>query len=375
MAAPDPASRRRTLARAGAVLGFWTLVGLASAVQATVMGRLAGRPETLSGELLGSLPGWLFWAAATPAIVLLGRRWRFDRGHRVRPALLHGAASLVAVLLHAGWVLGILAALGGMNQVDETPGQIFRLLVFSRLYLDVLIYGAILGVSYAFEYHGRYRERELKASRLETALARARLDALRMQLNPHFLFNALNAVSAQARAGRSAAAVTMLGGLGDLLRYALDTGEERLVPLWREIAFLDRYLDIERVRFADRLAVEVDVPAEVREARVPPLLLQPLVENAVRHGIAPREGPGRIEVLARREDGRLVLVVRDDGVGMDGEGEGRETSTSRSAGVGLANARARLAALWGDAARLTVARRAEGGVEAVIEMPWTEGAP
>jgi LytS/YehU family sensor histidine kinase len=275
----------------------------------------------------------------------------------------HVVAAVAATLLHVGWLILVFRWSGVFDGMTGTMGEMFRILALSRFYLDLLTYFAILGGAYAFDYHDRLGERELRASRLETQLARARLDALRMQLNPHFLFNALHAVTAQVRAGRGPAAVTMLGGLGDLLRYALDTDGEPLVPLWRELAFLDRYLDIERVRFADRLRVEVNVPAELREGWVPPLLLQPLVENAVRHGIAPREGPGRIEVAAERMDDRLALTVRDDGVGL---GAGSVPGT----GVGLANARARLAELYGDGWELEVADRAGGGVEVRVTIPW-----
>ncbi len=351
------------------MLAFWTLVGLASAVQSHVGAALEGRPVSVWTSMLRSVPVWWFWVPVTPGVAWLGRRFRLERGRWPTAVLVHVAAGIGATLLHAVWLLAVFHWSGVFDGMTETLGEMFRLFLLSRLYLDLLTYFAILGGAYAFEYHDRFVERELRASRLETQLARARLDALRMQLNPHFLFNALNAVSAQVRAGRNAAAVTMIGGLGDLLRYALDTDEEPLVPLWRELAFLDRYLDIERVRFADRLSVAVDVPAELREALVPPLLLQPLVENAVRHGIARRDLPGRIEVLAGRRDGRLVLTVRDDGVGLAGSPPGGGT------GVGLANARARLAALYGEGWTLEVDERPEGGVEVVVEVPWREEEP
>jgi LytS/YehU family sensor histidine kinase len=188
-----------------------------------------------------------------------------------------------------------------------------------------------------------------------------------MQLNPHFLFNALNAVAAQVRGGRPDAAVTMLGGLGDLLRYALESSDELLVPLWQELAFLDRYLEIERVRFEDRLEVRVHVPAELHDALVPALLLQPLVENAVRHGIAPRDASGRVEVEAHRDADDLVVAVRDDGVGL---GAGDRAAGKTAAGVGLTNTRARLEQLFGDRYALVIAARAGGGVEVEVRVPW-----
>lgn len=369
MTDPDDTPRRRTLLRAAAVLGFWTLVGLASAVQSQVAASFEGYDVGVWTSITRSVPVWWFWALATPAIAFLGRRFPLEGGAWPLsiPVHLAGAAALTA--LHAVWLVVLFRELGMGGEMGESGWEFFRILLLSRLYLDLLTYAATLGGVYAIDYHDKFREREVRASRLETALARARVDALRMQLNPHFLFNALNAVAAQVRADRGPAAVTMLGGLGDLLRYALDIGEEPVVPLWRELAFLDRYLDIERVRFADRLTVEVDVPEDLRDALVPPLLLQPLVENAVRHGIAPREAPGRIDVAARRVDGRLVLVVRDDGLGL---GKGADAPSS---GVGLANARERLSELYGDRGRLDVAPREKGGVEVVVEIPWEEARP
>ncbi|MGH7565735.1 MAG: sensor histidine kinase, partial [Gemmatimonadota bacterium] len=317
-------------------------------------------------SILRSVPVWWFWIPATAAIAWLGRRARLERGAWGRAVVVHLGASVAATALHAVWLLSVFSLLGVTAQMTETTGEFLRILFLSRLYLDVLTYWAVLGGTYAFDYHDRYRERELRASRLEAQLARARLDALRMQLNPHFLFNALNAVAAQVRGGRSTAAVTMLGGLGDLLRYALESGQEPLVPLWQELAFLDRYLEIERVRFEDRLNVEVRVPAELHDARVPPLMLQPLVENAVRHGIAPREAPGRVEVEAHRDAGDLVVVVRDDGVGL---GTARRAGEA-ALGVGLANTRARLEELFGDRHLLEIAERPGGGVEVEVRVPW-----
>ena len=362
-----PDTRKRNRLRAAVVFLFWTLVGLASAAQSHVTAAMEGSPAPFWLSMLRSVPVWWFWVPATPAIAWLGRRARVERGGWPRAVIVHLGASVVATLLHAVWLLGLFTLLGVTAQMTETRMEFLRILFLSRLYLDVLTYWAVLGGAYAFEYHDRYRERELRASRLEVQLARARLDALRMQLNPHFLFNALNAVAAQVRGGRPDAAVTMLGGLGDLLRYALESSDELLVPLWQELAFLERYLEIERVRFEDRLEVRVHVPAELHDALVPALLLQPLVENAVRHGIAPRDASGRVEVEAHRDADDLVVAVRDDGVGL---GAGDRAAGKTAAGVGLTNTRARLEQLFGDRYALVIAARAGGGVEVEVRVPW-----
>lgn len=358
------ASPTRTRAtRALAVLGGFALVALASAIQVHLLAQVEGRESGLGRALLTAAPPWIYWAMVTPLVAWWTRKlrdsgrgwWAIGTGHLV--------AALVAGAGQALVLGGSLHLFGFTAQMTETVGEFFRLIFVSRLYLTVLVYGVIVGAVTAVDYRAQVRERDLRAARLETQLTRARLDVLRMQLNPHFLFNTLNAVSAQVRAGRGEAAVSMLGGLGDLLRYALDAGDEPVVPLWRERAFLERYAEIERVRFSDRLELSIDLPDDLAEVRVPPLLLQPLVENAVRHGIAPRDAPGRVEVEARCEGSRLVLVVRDDGLGLSGQQE---------AGIGLGTTRARLEELYPGDHRFTVQERSTGGVEVRVEIPLQE---
>ena len=352
--------------RALAILAFWTLIGLGSALQMHVGEASYGRGVTITVSLLRTLPVWLFWAPVTPIVAWLARRFRLERGRRAAAIGVHLAAAIAASALHALFLAWFFDVAGLMEGFDERLGEMLKMMFVSRLYLDLLTYVAILGVVYAIEYHDRFRERDVRASRLEAQLTRARLDALRMQLNPHFLFNALNAVAAEVRVRRNDEAITMLVGLSDLLRYALDADEEARVPLWKELAFLERYVDIERVRFADRLRVDVDVPAELRDVRVPPLLLQPLVENAIRHGIGPRDAPGRVEVRARARDGSIVFTVRDDGVGLRGDA---------AAGIGLANVRERLTGLYGDRHNIELRERTEGGVEVTVVLPYEDAAP
>lgn len=340
------------------------LIGLGYGLQIHFAEASAGRGVSVGTSLLRTLPVWLFWAPMTPLIAWLGRRFRVERRRWMGTVAVHVLAGVVATVLHALWLVLAFGLSGVLEGVTERAGEMLRMMIVSRLYLDVLTYWAILGGAYAFEYADRFRERDLKATRLESQLTRARLDALRMQLNPHFLFNALNAVASEVRVQRNEEAIGMLVGLSDLLRYALDSDEEPLVPLWKELAFLQRYIDIERARFADRLVVEVDVPLDLHEARVPPLLLQPLVENAIRHGIAPRDASGRIHVSGHAADGRLTLVVRDNGVGLRNRGAAEEQS-----GLGLANVRERLAELYGERQRFVVHAREGGGVEAIVEIP------
>jgi LytS/YehU family sensor histidine kinase len=231
------------------------------------------------------------------------------------------------------------------------------------LEVTVLIYFAILGLVYAIEYYRRYVRGTVHASRLEAELAKAQLQSLRTQLQPHFLFNTLHAISSlmdeDVRAARR-----MIARLADLLRTTLDTGDQQEVTLLRELETLQLYPDIERERFSDRLRIELDVRPDVLEARVPSLLLQPLVENAVRHGIAPLQRGGRIIVSAAREAGRLSLTVEDDGAGALGAGAPRE-------GVGLRNTRARLERLYPDTHDLTIDRPSAGGFRVQVLIPFT----
>ncbi|MEQ9569770.1 MAG: histidine kinase, partial [Longimicrobiales bacterium] len=232
------------MVRALSVLGFWTLVGLLSGLQSTILGRMEGQDVSLLLGAFRAVPPWWFWALATPAVGWMARRFPLEGGHWPASLAAHVGGALVATALHALWVGAFFLAIGATAAMTETIPEYLRLIFVSRLYLDLLTYAAVLGAVYAFDYHDRFQERRLRASRLEAQLATARLDALRMQLNPHFLFNTLNTVAAQVRAGRAGVATSMLSGLGELLRYVLDSDQGALVPLGQERAFLERYLEI-----------------------------------------------------------------------------------------------------------------------------------
>jgi LytS/YehU family sensor histidine kinase len=223
------------------------------------------------------------------------------------------------------------------------------------------MYFAMLVGFQAFAYFAEVREREIQVSRLVAQLAEARLDALRQQLNPHFLFNSLNAITVLVRERNTRAATRVLELLSDLLRQVLRPEQPREVPLSQELQFVEQYLAIERVRFPDRLRVELMIESEVRNALVPIFLLQPLVENAIRHGVTRRVDAGRIAISARREGEMVHLSIRDDGVGID---------EHRSDGVGLSNTRERLRTLYGEQAILAITALPERGTEVSIAMPY-----
>jgi sensor histidine kinase YesM len=215
-----------------------------------------------------------------------------------------------------------------------------------------------------WHYYQRYRERELQAAELGRELVEARLDALRLQLNPHFLFNTLHAISALIHEDPEAAD-RMVARLSDLLRLSLDQSKPQEVPLSEEIAFLDRYLEIELTRFGDRLKIEKQIAAEAQDALVPFLLLQPLVENAIRHGIEPREETGHVAISAQRNNGVLELRISDDGAGLSGA-----AAAGAREGIGLSNTRSRLQHLYGTEFKFELAELAHGGLEARISIPY-----
>jgi LytS/YehU family sensor histidine kinase len=229
---------------------------------------------------------------------------------------------------------------------------------------DLLVYGVVIGACYAFDYYRKYREREFIASRLETQLAQAQLDSLRMQLHPHFLFNTLNSIVGLVRDNKNAAAVTMLVGLSDLLRHALDHSERHEVELRDELNFIKLYLKIQEMRFSDRLEIEFDIDPATTKALVPNLILQPLAENALRHGIARSADAGLVGISSAIAGGHLRLSVYDNGAGLSDDWQ-----IKSGTGIGLANTVARLQQLYDDNHQFDIRNRDGGGVEVVILMP------
>jgi two-component system LytT family sensor kinase len=308
---------------------------------------------------------WLAWAFYTPAIRLMLRRWApMDNALlRVSWWLTH----LVAFSI--GWVgnecvQAVLAPWAPWPDARTTEFLPMLWLMMKRsLVIDVLAYCGACGVIYGLEARRRLRAQEMAAARLEAQLARAQLEALRVQLHPHFLFNTLNAISMMVRKGETDGAVRMLVGLSDLLRLALASVGKQEVPLRQELDFLERYLALQQVRFSDRLQVKMHISPEALDARVPSLVLQPLAENAVRHGLAPQNEAGTLEIGAERSGEDLILSVRDTGVGLPPEAE-------RRGGVGLQNVRARLAVLYPDAHRFTLENHPGGGALATVSIPF-----
>jgi signal transduction histidine kinase len=346
-----------------AVVALWSLIGLLDAGQLYFSMEWQGRPEPFLRCLKWSLPEYWVWAALTPLILFLSRRFPPGAGRLAatgEPAP-RGRRAIAAFHL--------LVSLGFLWVLDppKTPGLTFGayyLRGFLRWFLvENLFYWAVLGAGTAWEYARRMRERELRATQLESQLVQAQLQALRMQLHPHFLFNTLHAVSVLVRKGDDQAAVRMIAGLSDLLRLALDSAGAHEVPLRQEIDFVERYLAIEQIRFRDRLEVAVALAPETVDALVPNMLLQPLVENAVRHGVARAAFGSKISIQAQRVDGKLEIRIRDTGPGPHG-------SVVSGSGVGLSNARERLSRLYGTEHELRLEPGSAGGALVVLRLPF-----
>jgi len=332
-----------------------------------------------------SLVSWLLgvWisAAFTPVILRLGRRFPFERRVWMRRTAIHLPLSLAFSITHLALMSFILARLGIYSAVMKPSfGITFFFLMILGFHGNVIAYWTVLGIQAAFHYYHQYQERrqkalqlELQASELRTELVRAQLTALKGQLQPHFLFNTLNAIMVLVRQERGAQAEEMLSRLSDLLRGVLDEVDAQEVPLRRELEYLELYLAIEEVRFQDRLRVTISTGPETLDALVPHLGLQPLVENAIRHGIGRRSAAGRLEIRAERRDDVLEVRVIDDGPGLS-SGDTGDARDAGSPGIGLANTRARLRQLYGDGARLDLANGAGGGAVATLTLPYRAGS-
>lgn len=349
------------------IVGFWMFFGILNGTQLFVGVRLEGFPISFWRAFGTDFLGWLIWIPATAIVLALGRRFPVERETWWRVLPVHLVSSLLISTAHFAFVTVLYRALlpFGAPRRPQPFLEMFSGRAISQVHLDLLIYGAIIGVSYAVSYYFRYREREFRASQLETQLAHAQLQTLKMQLHPHFLFNTLNGIAGLVRDNRNKAAVDMLAGLSDLLRNTLENAGKQEVPLKEELEFLELYLDIQQMRFSDRLKVEMHVEPEVLDALVPNLILQPLVENAIRHGISRRAASGVVGVTAQRENGSLRIKVYDDGPGLK-----RDDGNSTVEGVGLSNTRARLAQLYGERQRFSLSERESGGVEAVLVIPF-----
>lgn len=356
-----------------AAVALATAIGLVEAIQAYLGASARGFRLDWSQAMGATMPSWYVLLLLLPPTCWMASRFRLD-DQNWRNYLVHIIASTVFASVHlaiGSWISGYLLQPAVQMSFLQNLGRLLSI----YFVVNTLFYWLLVGGYYAFDYSRRYREREraaaelaLERSRLEASLTRANLDALRMQLNPHFLFNTLNTISVLAMKGEKQSVVHMISRLSDLLRLSLEN-RQQTVSLGEELEILQRYLEIEEIRFRDRLTVCYDIDEQILNAEVPTLLLQPLVENAIRHGIARQRGAGRIDVGGERMNGRINLWVRDTGEGF------RPEDIAAGTGVGLSNTAARLEQLYGSDQQLQRANAPDGGAIVTITIPYRQVRP
>jgi len=333
-----------------AAAGIWCSVGLFDASRTVFVMHAEGMHHDWPYLFLVLLLSWLVWALATPLVL------RLERLRGIAAWVGHPLACLCIGIAAAGWMAGLEETFDPWSAGAEMPelSDLWRVRFQENLLSYIVLYVTVLAVSFALRSRAQLaRQREV--------LTQARLDALRRQIEPHFLFNSLNAVVSLIREERPADAIQVTVELGDLLRRVLDDSSRQLVPLFEELDFLGKYLDIQKVRFGDRLGVAIDRSPDLALAQVPALLLQPLAENAIKHGIGRRVEGGRLDIRVARDEDRLTIAVENDGPPLP---------PSREDGIGLANIRARLHSLYGEAAALTIADGSPGRVLVTVSLPY-----
>lgn len=369
---PDPAAGEPLLAPRERRRWIWvvilgaTALGAGSALQTYHAYRMRGLPADLVEITAYTVPDWFLWAALTPLILALGRRFPLSRPGLWRSAGLHLLAGLAVSFVELFASSAFIALTVGLPDEAASLSKYYGLVLGFWVVPSFVIYTGILAAGQAYAYYRKYREAEVRAAELSNQLSRARLRSLTWHLRPHFFFNALHAIGVLVRKGESDRALGLVTGLGDLLRHALEHREE-MVPLEEEIEFIHRYLEVEGVRFGRRLEVAWNVEPGVAVARVPSLVLQPLVEDAVRTGLDGRAPRAEIGVAARRVEGWLEIEVRAAG--------GRGPAPAQpSAGPAAEELRARLRAQYGDRHRLVLVAEENGARVSTLRVPWEIGA-
>jgi two-component system LytT family sensor kinase len=349
------------------VLGWGVYATYMSVASYVVSDRL-GKPVSWSRALAGDFSYSAIWLLLTPLVLWIAARVPFERGKLWSRGALHLALSILLAMVHKA-VHNV--AMAGYFSVTEGAPFSWDLQyrnIWAYFDYGIQLYWIILLFKFAYEYYVLYQDRKVKAAELEAELAQAQLQALRMQLQPHFLFNTLNAISVLIQKDPPLARKT-LGLLSDLLRSTLDLIGVQYVTLRSELEFLNRYLQIEQTRFGDRLVVEVNPLPDTLDALVPNMILQPLVENSIKHGMSQVRGATRIAIGARRGNGRLILQVNDNGPGLETQRkELRE-------GLGLATTRERLLKMYGDEQSFDLAPGTEGGASATVTIPFQTALP
>jgi hypothetical protein len=349
------------------IAAAWTAGALFDASQAVLIMHAEGRHHAWLPLFGTQLASWLPWVLATPLVIRLARRYPIVRGVSVQTVCVHLAAFALISAVAEAWsaVLQVL-----FNPWDNRKWPTFLDTWTTTLLYQVLTfliaYALILTVTYVVDARESMARQMTETARLNEELSKAQLAALRRQMEPHFMYNTLNSIAGLVRDHRNDAAVSMIVGLSEFLRRSSEDSHRSQVALREEVEYLQRYLDIQKVRFGERLQVSVDIPEELLCAQVPNLLLQPLVENAIKHGIAKRVAGGTVRVAGACHNGNLCLSVYNDGPSLPTDWEATQT------GVGIGNLRTRLQILHGNESELQLRRANPGGVEVVVTLPFTE---
>jgi len=325
-----------------------------------------GEPEYVTEDVTELAPFWAFWAIHTPLVIILTRRFSFERSRLIKSLLIYISVGLSWAMLVQCLPLFLLPIL--QNFTSYNLRQFYRpdpQAWLSILVANVLLYWVILSSSLVFLYYQQYQNEIVKASKLDAQLSNARLQALKMQLHPHFLFNTLHSITALVLKNENRDAVKMINRLSELLRFTLDNIETQVLRLEDEIEFTRRYLEIEGIRFHDRLAIEWDIDPQALNAQVPNLILQPLVENAMRHAVDSNSKTSRIQIVAHLQNHQVLMEVRDDGKDLK-----KISAQNGAAGLGLKNTRERLSELYGDDCSFSLSRSENEWTIAQIVIPF-----
>ena len=348
------------------IAAIWGGIGLFDGTQNVFVMRAEGMHHYWVRLFFTLALAWMPWMLATPIVLRLGHRYPPAQWRRITTWAAHLSACTGIGVIYAGW-MALMESL--LNPWALTPGpdpfpQLWLNKFRGGLLAHLILYGVILLVGHLLDSREKLARQQTETARLNEQLSKAQLNALRRQIEPHFLFNALNAIAGLVREGRSDAAVSMIAGLSDFLRKVVADSDRQQVPLGEELEFTQKYLDIQKVRFAERLQFSVDVPEELLSAQIPSLILQPMVENAIKHGISTRAQGGEIRIAATRSNGKITLSVYNDGPSLPAAGSGKPS------GIGILNVRTRLHSLYGEGFDLSLRNRKPGGVEASFSVPF-----
>ena len=348
------------------IVAIWSTLGLIDACETVFPMHAQGMHHNWVRLFFTLMIVWLPWALATPLVIRLGRRFPPARTSGLATWALHVSVAIGIGLVFSAWYASLEVLLNPWAIAPQARGT-FTLLWLGKFYSSVttslVLYAFVLVIDYALRSRERIARQQTEAAQLGEQLSRAQLDALRRQIEPHFMFNALNSIAALVRDQRNDAAVEMIASLSDFLRHAATDSTRPQVPLAQEVEHLRQYLEVQKARFAERLQVTLTIPPELLGAQVPSLILQPLVENAIKHGISQRAQGGEIQVAAAQAGGKLNLRVGNDGPGLSAQlDQGR-------AGIGIANLRNRLQLMYGSGFELSLRNQAAGGVEVSISLP------